>query len=132
MIQRCEDPKYRKFQDYGGRGIRVCKRWRKRGNRFCGTPGLDAFIADMGPKPSPAHTLEREDTNGNYEPTNCIWALMKQQQRNRRNNHNVRYRGRTQCLAAWAEEMGLNISTVYSRLGYGWTMKAALTTPVRS
>jgi len=74
MRHRCNNPKNEKYQNYGGRGITVCERWGSFRN----------FAADMGPKPSPRHTLERTDNDGNYDPFNCIWGTPKQQANNRR------------------------------------------------
>jgi hypothetical protein len=83
MIQRCTNPNHVGFHNYGGRGIRVCDRWK---NSFAD------FIADMGPRPTPQHTIERVDNNGNYEPTNCKWTTRAEQSRNTRRNKNaVRY-----------------------------------------
>ena len=132
MHQRCENPRNPKYPVYGGRGIKVCAQWSVRGNRYIGTPGFDAFVADMGLRPSPRHTLERKDTNGNYTPDNCIWATQKVQQRNRRNNHILTFRGRSQSIAAWAEELRwISALRLRARIAEGWAAEHALMTPIR-
>lgn len=75
LIDRCENPNSEDYANYGGRGIRVCERWR---NSF------EAFLEDMGERPSPKHSIDREDVNGHYEKSNCRWATASQQSRNRR------------------------------------------------
>ena len=80
MKHRCSSPKNKQWKDYGGRGIRVCPRW-------FGVDGLVNFLADMGPRPSLAHQLDRLDNDGNYEPENCCWSLRTVQCRNRRSNY---------------------------------------------
>lgn len=74
MIQRCNNKNSHKYAMYGGRGINVCKRWLK----------FENFIKDMGIKPIGKYSIDRIDTNGNYEPANCRWATISQQQINTR------------------------------------------------
>jgi hypothetical protein len=119
MKDRCLNPRSHKWADYGGRGIAVCKAW------------LDfvTFYADMGPKPSPAHSLERIDNDGNYEPGNVRWATMAEQALNKRNNRLLIWQGKTLPLTEWCRRLGVNLTTVWGRLNRGWSVADALSTP---
>lgn len=130
MIRRCCDPNNSNFPNYGGRGITVCPEWR---NSF------GAFAQYMGPKPTvdengkPAkYSIERIDNDKGYEPGNVIWATAKKQSRNQRSNRLITIDGRTQCVAAWAEERSLSKSTISNRLRLGWTDHDAVMIPVNS
>lgn len=118
MKCRCKNPRDRRFKDYGGRGIRVCRRWES----------FENFIADMGRRPSPDHTLERVRNNCGYSPSNCCWAKRKQQQRNMRRNRIILFRGKKKTLVEWSEYLGIRPNTIACRLSRGWSIERALTT----
>lgn len=122
MISRCDNPKRPEYIYYGGRGIKVCDRWRE---------SFENFLADMGRRPTTKHSIERINVNGNYEPSNCKWATMKEQQRNRRNNRVVIFRGETLCVTEVAERLGMSRTALYQRLNRGLTIEEATNTPVR-
>lgn len=121
MLQRCTNPKRPMFKHYGGRGIKVCDRWRK----------FENFLADMGPRPK-GKTLERKDVHGHYEPENCVWADSVTQARNSVQVVWVEIAGQRKRLVEWCEELGMSINTVRCRVKkHGWTYEQALTTPVQ-
>lgn len=120
---RCLNKNSKDYPDYGGRGITVCERW----NDFT------LFLADVGERPSPKHSIDRIDTNGNYEPGNCRWATPKIQSNNRRNIQRFDFRGESKTLTEWAESSGIQMRTLFARIYYsGWSVERALTTPVKS
>jgi hypothetical protein len=125
MKDRCMNHNNPEYHNYGGRGIRVCDRWREPNGQ-----GFLNFLSDMGTKPFENLTVERKLVNGNYCPENCCWATNTEQARNRRSNLNLTHDGKTQCLAAWAEELGIPRSTLKNRLQGGWSIEEALTNPV--
>lgn len=122
MIARCHNERDRAYEYYGGRWIRVCDAWRG---------SFDAFIADMGMRPTPRHTLERVKNHLGYGPDNCIWATRKQQANNIRSNLRVDTDQGTATLAQLADRSGLNRYTIRGRLMRGATAEEAITTPVR-
>ena len=116
MIARCYLKNSPSYYLYGARGISVCPRWRRFWN----------FIADMGPRPSPSHSLDRIDSDGNYEPGNCRWATAKEQQRNMRCNVRITAFGECLVQSEWAERFGIDARTIGQRLRAGWTPERAV------
>lgn len=120
MRQRCNDTNAPVYAKYGARDIRVCARW----------DSFENFLADMGQRPSLKHSIERRNPRGNYEPDNCVWATMKEQQNNRTNNRRITWRGETLTLMQWAERTGIDRKTISHRLGkLRWSLDDALTLP---
>lgn len=118
MWQRCRNPKASGYENYGGRGITCCDRWRIFAN----------FYADMGTRP-PDCDLDRIDNEGNYEPGNCRWATPEQQARNRRTNKHITINGETKCQSELAAKHNIDRTTLAQRLRLGWTTEDALTRP---
>jgi len=107
MRERCCNPKKDVYKHYGARGIKVCDRWL---NSF------ESFLSDMGLKPTPKHSIDRKNNNGNYTPKNCRWATNEEQQRNRRNNIHITHNGKTMILAEWAKQFKMDKGTLRNRL----------------
>lgn len=122
MKRRCTDQKFKDFPKYGGRGIRVCERW---ANSFI------AFLADMGERPSPGHSIDRLDSTGNYEPGNCRWATATQQAtENKRDIKPVTIEGVDYPnMAAACRVYGVRPSTLNERLKAGIPLEQAITAP---
>jgi hypothetical protein len=117
MINRCYNDRSPWFKHYGGRGIEVCDRWLY-------TPVW--FIKDMGDAPSKSHSLERIDNDGPYSPENCVWALPKDQGRNRRTNKVISFCGTKATAVEWAEFIGISPAAFHSRLRRGMPPVLAL------
>lgn len=121
MLSRCDNQNATGFKDYGGRGIRVCERWM---NSF------ENFYADMGPRPTAQHEIDRIDVNGNYEPSNCKWVTKKQNARNTRKSRFIEIGGETLCIGEWAERTGVSADSIRGRINNGWQPIDAITVPV--
>jgi hypothetical protein len=118
MIQRCADAGN---PNYGGRGIQVCDRWLS----------FEDFLADLGPRPSSRHSIDRLDNDGDYESGNCRWATRKDQANNKRTNRKLTLNGETLSCAEWARRLCVSRYVIFNRLRSGWTVERTLTTPLQ-
>jgi hypothetical protein len=105
MHARCTDLTAISFPNYGARGIKVCARW----NSF------ENFLNDLGTRPV-GHSLERNDNFKNYTPKNCRWATRTEQNRNKRSNRVLLYKGELCCLSEWCERLAIPYSRTYYRV----------------
>lgn len=122
MRGRCRNPNDPNFSDYGGRGIEVCARWES----------FAAFYADMGPRPSKAHAIDRLDNDGPYSPGNCAWRTRTEQANNKRNNRFLTANGERLTVTQWARKTGLPASVIRTRVvRLKWPAERAVSQPVR-
>lgn len=108
---RCKNKDQVCYSDYGGRGIKVCDRW----------SDFTLFAKDMGPMPSPDHSIDRINNNGDYFPENCRWATNKVQARNRRDNIWLEYNGERMVKEDWGRRLNVYPSTISRRIAIGWS-----------
>jgi len=120
MKQRCYNERNNQYKNYGLRGISVCDHW---------LLSFDNFLADMGVKPE-GMSIERIDSNGNYEPSNCKWATDHEQRLNQRRNHFIESNGLRLTLRDWSRHLGISELTLHHRLRQGWSIDDALYKPV--
>lgn len=127
MKNRCLNPRQARFKDYAGRGITICDRWlHGDGTRS----GFECFLADMGPKPSPDHTLDREENEDGYKPSNCRWATRLEQANNKRTTRYVEPGGLRMSVAAASRRFkAASPHTIHRRLRLGWDEEDAVLTP---
>lgn len=135
MIHRCHNEQSPEYANYGGRGVVVCQGWRS---------SPHSFFAQMGPKPTKDHSIDRINNNGNYScglceecrnngwPLNCRWATQSEQCRNTRRNVVIRYRGESKTAVELSEITGLSHSAICNRFHAGWTADDIVNTPARS
>ena len=116
MMQRCTNPKNPRYADYGGRGIKVTRRWYK----------FERFLEDMG-VPATNETLDRKDNDKGYHKSNCRWADARTQAQNSRRAVNLTIQGKTQCIASWCRENGISYGLYKARVKRGWAKEIAAT-----
>ena len=123
MKARCLNPNNSAYGRYGGRGIRVSPKW---------INSFTQFLADLGPRPSATHSLDRRDNDRGYTALNCRWATKVEQSRNRRGRKPLTIRGETRLLVEWAERSGLDVRRIWKRVQSGWSAERAVFNPARS
>lgn len=122
MKSRCLIPSASGYKYYGGRGIKVCETW---------INSFETFLSDMGPRPSCDHSIERIDSNGNYEKSNCKWATDIEQAANKRNNTYFIYKNEKVTLRILSDRFGFTYEVLKSRIcRYKWSIEKAVTTPL--
>jgi hypothetical protein len=121
MNSRCSSETNQSYENYGGRGIKVCERWQE---------SFENFYADMGDRPA-GHSIERIDNNGNYDPGNCRWATTLEQCQNLRITKYVVIDGKRMTITQAARAAGIKKHTAFSRIKRGMDPVRALTLPVR-
>jgi hypothetical protein len=138
MKKRCYNPKNRNFKNYGSRGIKLCEEWNSRElvkiSGFHYTKGYLAFkkwALENGYKDG--LTIDRIDNEKGYSPENCRWVTIKEQANNKRSNRFITYKGKTQTMKQWCEELNLNYGTIKERITKSnWDCKKAFETPVKT
>ena len=124
MKERCYNSGHDQYKDYGGRGISICNEWRNDFMSFYNWAINNGYADNL--------TVDRIDNNGDYCPENCKWSTRKEQSNNQRTNHLLTYNNKTQTMAQWAEEVGLNPHTLQTRISRGWSVQDALFKKVRN
>lgn len=119
MQERCNNPNYRAYHRYGGRGIRVHSEWLD----------FDNFISDMGKKPTSKHQLDRINNDKDYTPDNCKWSTSKEQNNNRSNNRVVAINGIKNTISEWSRINKVSMGCIYDRIRLGWAIEKAVTVP---
>lgn len=121
MKARCLKPKSNRYKYYGARGIKICSEWFNF-ELFYQWAVSNGYQEGL--------TIERKDVNGNYEPENCQWIPKSEQPKNSRSNVIISYNGQEKYLQQWADELGMNRSTIQGRLSRGWSIETTFKTPV--
>ena len=124
MTNRCYNKNDPHYSRWGGKNIFVCDKWRNNFQTFYNWAISNGYSDEL--------TLDRIDNDGNYEPSNCRWATISEQNRNKKNVKFIEYNGKSQLLEEWSKELGINAKTLWMRLYfYNWSIEKAFTTKVR-
>lgn len=119
--KRCFNPKCKNYEIYGGKGVTMSDEWKG---------SFEKFYVDMGNRPTPNHSIDRIDPNGNYRKENCRWATPIEQSRNKSNNVLITYNGESKTLGEWSEVTGITPSALRNRIyRSNWTLERAFTLP---
>ena len=124
MKDRCNNHHNKRFDHYGGRGIRVCEEWATSYQCFCEWATENGYKEGL--------SIDRIDNDKGYSPANCRWSTYTEQNRNRSFNKVITYKGKTQCVSAWAEEIGIKDATIRSRLKRGEPLELVLSQKLRN
>lgn len=126
---RCYCPSSNRYENYGGRGIKMCDEWKNSYEIFRSWALRNGYQPDA---PRGKCTIERIDVNGNYCPENCVWKTIKEQVNNKTDNHLVEYQGVTHTISEWADILGMAYNTLLNRINHGWSAERALTEPINN
>lgn len=124
MRVRCNNPKCKRYPNYGGRGIKVCEEWDKNSMAFIDWALKNGYNENL--------TIDRIDVDGDYEPNNCRWIDMQEQQNNRTNNRVIEFNGEKHTVKQWSRITGIHNDTLLYRLKRGWSIERTLTEPVHT
>lgn len=125
MKQRCYDSNASNYYRYGGRGIRVCDEWLSEFMTFSDWALENGYSPDL--------TIDRMDNDGNYDPSNCRWATLEQQNNNKSNSRRINYAGKTLTLAQWSRQLNIDVVVLHQRLSHlGWSVNRAFSEPLHS
>ena len=122
MKRRCYQKQNKRWNKYGGRGIKVCPEWLNNFQSFFDWSMANGYADNL--------TIDRIDLDGDYSPDNCRWADEFQQANNRSNNHYITYQGETKTMMEWSRDLNMNYSTLRKRIRDGWSVEEAFEKPV--
>jgi len=119
ILKRCNNPNNHAYENYGGRGIKICEQWEHSYEKFMKWSFENGYEEGL--------SIDRIDNDGNYEPSNCRWVTASEQSRNKRDNVLITYKGKTYCMTDWAKIIGINVDTLWRRINeYGFSAKEAV------